>query len=99
MLLWKWARFLCCGCERCWCQLCGACGVGHKDCETQLVLSNGELQLDYVTFEPYGECFPRILVVRDSRVASFREHTGMLSNLSNKYWGVFLNIGCCHSIS
>ena len=29
----------------------------------QFVLSKGNLQLDYATFELYGECFPMMLAV------------------------------------
>ena len=54
------------------------------------MLSKGELQLDYVTFEPYGEHFPRILVVRDSRLASFRDHAGVIFKLSYKSLSNFL---------
>jgi len=61
----------------------------------QRVLPKGSFQLDYVTFEGYGEYFPRILAVREKRVASFREHVGALSKLS---YMLVRSLGVCFLI-
>ena len=81
-LIWNFSRLLCCGCFGCWCQCCGMCAVGQEDREMQLILSKQEFHMDYVTFEPYIDYFPKILSLRNLKVSSFREHATALSNLS-----------------
>ena len=62
--IWGLSKLFCCGCFGCWIQCCGMCAVGQEDREMQLMLSKQELQIDYVTFEPYNHYFPKILSLR-----------------------------------
>jgi RsiW-degrading membrane proteinase PrsW (M82 family) len=81
--LWDSMRCLCCGwCCGCWVQLCGMCAIGQEDREIQLLLDKGQLQVDYITFQPYGDYFPEIQQLRATNDGSVVRHWRALSLLS-----------------
>jgi len=90
--LWNWSKCFCFGFVGCWCQCFGMCAVGQEDREMQRLLSKQELQLDYVTFEPYSNYYPRIASLRDAEISSFREHATGLSKLSCR---LLQSLGLC----
>jgi len=90
--LWNTSKYLCFGCVGCWCQCFGICAIGQEDREMQRLLSKHELQLDYVTFEPYSNYYPRIVALRDEGITSFLKHATGLSKLSLR---LVQSLGAC----
>eukprot|EP00536_Pseudo-nitzschia_multiseries_P002246 jgi/Psemu1/283589/fgenesh1_pg.30_\ len=68
---------------------CGMCATGQEDRELELVLQkegNAEaLHIDYITFQPYSDYYPKIQELQSSGGgSSFRNHFSALSELSQK---------------
>jgi RsiW-degrading membrane proteinase PrsW (M82 family) len=81
--IWKSLRCLCCGwlCG-CWCQFCGMCAIAQEDRELQLMLDQKQLQVDYITFQPYDDYYPAIQALRTAKDGSLIRHWRALSLLS-----------------
>jgi hypothetical protein len=82
--LWNFCKTMCCESMSCWCQCCGMCAVAQEDREIQLMLNKEDLQIDYITFQPYSEYYGHILRLKENKVQSFRQHFSALSKLSHK---------------
>eukprot|EP00550_Attheya_septentrionalis_P012888 CAMPEP_0198303146 /NCGR_PEP_ID=MMETSP1449-20131203/56735_1 /TAXON_ID=420275 /ORGANISM="Attheya septentrionalis, Strain CCMP2084" /LENGTH=579 /DNA_ID=CAMNT_0044005631 /DNA_START=292 /DNA_END=2029 /DNA_ORIENTATION=- len=81
--IWKALSAMCCGyCCGCWCQCCGMCATGQEEREINRLVPKQERMMDYVTFEPYSEYFPKILELRKKSVQAFWDHCNALSQLS-----------------
>lgn len=81
--IWKALSAMCCGyCCGCWCQCCGMCATGQEEREINRLIPKQERMMDYVTFEPYSEYFPKILELRKKSVQAFWDHCNALSQLS-----------------
>jgi RsiW-degrading membrane proteinase PrsW (M82 family) len=81
--IWNSLKCLCCGgfCG-CWFQMCGMCAIGQEDREIQLLLDKKQLQVDYITFQPYGDYYPQIQALRAANDGSIFRHWSALSLLS-----------------
>ena len=60
------------------------CATGQEDRELKRLLPAQVFQRDYITFQPYGEYYPKIEWLRQENVSSFWKHLGALSELSAK---------------
>lgn len=73
--------FWCCGC---WCQCCGACAIAQEEREVNRLTRNEQLEIDYITFQPYSEYFPSIQALRENQITSPWKHLQATSELSRK---------------
>lgn len=81
--IWSTIQWLCCGgCGGGWLQCCGMCAIGQEDREIQQLLEPRQLQVDYITFQPYADYYPCILELRNSQIDSLVQHWRALSLLS-----------------
>ena len=81
-LLWRTVSALCCGVAcRCWCQCCGMCAIAQQDRQLQ---QDESIQMDYITFEPFGEYSVKLQELRSQQVTSFWKHLENMSLLSYK---------------
>jgi RsiW-degrading membrane proteinase PrsW (M82 family) len=81
--IWNSLKCLCCGgVFGCWFQMCGMCAIGQEDREIQLLLDKKQLQVDYITFQPYEDYYPKIQALRSTNDGSIIRHWSALSLLS-----------------
>jgi len=89
--LFQWFNFLCCGCIlQCWCQCFGSCAIAQEKREIQRLLKKREQNIDYLSYEPYSNYYPRILKVRLSKNGNLFWHIGTLSKLSKSLFKMLL---------
>lgn len=58
------------------------CAIGQEDREIQLLLDKRDLQVDYITFQPFIEYYPQILALRNAGDDRLTRHWKALSLLS-----------------
>lgn len=80
--LWNICKVMRCGCISSWCQCFGICAIAQEDRELQLMLTKEELQIDYITFQPFDEYYGHILRLKEEKIQSFHQHFASLSKLS-----------------
>lgn len=96
MCLWDTVKSIFCGtCCGCWIQLCGMCAIGQEDREIQQLLDKKQLQVDYITFQPYFEYYPEIMALRAAQDGSLIRHWRALSLLS---YNLVKILGACLAI-
>jgi hypothetical protein len=83
LCLWNTVRSAFCGCCcSCWLQCCGMCAIGQEDREIERLLDKKQLQVDYITFQPYSEYYPQIIALRNTGDSRLTHHWKALSLLS-----------------
>lgn len=81
--LFKILSCLCCGgCCNCWCQCLGLCAIAQEDHELQRILPKAKFEVDYITFQPFAEYFPKLEALRQDKVNNLLTHVSTLSELS-----------------
>ena len=58
------------------------CAIAQEDRELQLMLDQKQLQVDYITFQPYDDYYPAIQALRTAKDGSLIRHWRALSLLS-----------------
>lgn len=82
-VLFKTLSCLCCGgCCNCWCQCLGLCAIAQEDHELQRMLPKAKFEVDYITFQPFSEYFPKLEALRQDKVNNLLTHFSTLSQLS-----------------
>jgi RsiW-degrading membrane proteinase PrsW (M82 family) len=83
--LWNTLLASCCGvlCGSWW-QCCGMCAIAQEDRELRHLLDKKDLQVDYITFEPYTSYMGRLQDLRQNQVKSLWLHGKAISQLSRK---------------
>ena len=83
--LWNTLTSTCCG-YLCgvWWLCCGLCAISQEDRELRLLLNKKDLQVDYITFQPYSDYFGKLQELRLNQVTSLWLHFQSISQLSTK---------------
>ena len=67
--------------------------MGQEGREVQTMFSMEDVQIDYITFQPYAEYYETIEMLKENKAMSFRLHYSALSDLSRmilRYTGIML---------
>lgn len=81
--LWKLLSGLCCGtCCSCWCQCLGLCALAQEDRELQRMLPKVKFEMDYITFQPFADYFPKLQALRQNKINNMLTHFAELSQLA-----------------
>lgn len=83
--LWNTLLASCCGylCGAWW-LCCGMCAISQEDRELRRLLPKKDLQVDYITFEPYVDYLNKFQNLRLHQVKSLWMHVKAMSQLSRK---------------
>jgi len=83
--LWSTLLTSCCGylCGAWW-VCCGMCAISQEDRELRRLLPKKDLQVDYITFEPYVDYMNKLQDLRLNQVKSLWMHGKAISQLSRK---------------
>ena len=83
--LWSTLTSTCCG-YLCgvWWLCCGLCAISQEDRELRLLFNKKDLQIDYITFQPYSDYFAILQELRQNKVTSLWLHFKAISQLSTK---------------
>lgn len=81
--LWNTLLGSCCGvlCGSWW-QCCGMCAIAQEDRELRHLFDKKDLQVDFITFEPYTSYMGRLQELRQNQIKSLWLHGKAISQLS-----------------
>lgn len=79
----KLLSFICCGAFcGCWCQCLGLCAIAQEDRELRRMLPKEKFEVDYITFQPFADYFPKLEALRQNKINNMFSHFTELSDLS-----------------